>query len=40
VLAESLLPEGMEHAHFYTPTDRGAEAQLDARLRQLRERRR
>ncbi len=37
-LGESLLPDGMEHAGFYTPTDRGAEAQLDARLRELRNR--
>lgn len=39
VLDDSLLPEGMEHVRFFTPTDRGAEAQLDARLRELRSRR-
>ncbi len=39
VLDESLLPEGMEHVTFFTPTDRGPEAQLDARLRELRARR-
>jgi len=36
VLDESLLPEGMEHVSFYSPTDRGAEAALDRRLRELR----
>ncbi len=39
VLDESLLPEGMEHVTFFTATDRGAEAQLDTRLRELRARR-
>lgn len=39
VLDESLLPEGMEHVTFFTATDRGPEAQLDARLRELRARR-
>ncbi len=39
VLDESLLPEGMEHVTFYTATERGPEAQLDARLRELRARR-
>ena len=36
VLDESLLPEGMEGTVFYTPTDRGAEAEMAARLRGLR----
>ncbi len=36
VIDESLLPEGMDHVRFYEPTDRGAEAALDARLRELR----
>lgn len=40
VLDESLMPDGMEHVSFYDPTQRGAEAQLDARLRELREGRR
>ena len=36
VLDESLLPEGMEDASFYHPTDRGPEGELAARLRRLR----
>ena len=36
VLDESLLPEGMEGTTFYTPTDRGPEGELSARLRDLR----
>jgi putative ATPase len=36
VLDESLLPEGLEEASFFHPTDRGAEGELSARLRELR----
>jgi putative ATPase len=36
VLDESLLPEGMEDAAFFRPTDRGPEGELSARLRELR----
>ena len=36
VLDESLLPEGMEGTVFYTPTERGAEAEMAERLRGLR----
>ena len=39
VLDESLLPEGLEGARFYEPTDRGPEGELSARLRALRGRR-
>jgi putative ATPase len=38
VLDESLLPEGMEGRVFYSPTDRGPEGELSARLRELRAR--
>jgi putative ATPase len=38
VLDESLLPEGMEGTTFFTPTDRGPEGELSARLRELRSR--
>jgi putative ATPase len=37
VLDESLLPEGLEGASFYAPTDRGAEGELADRLRRIRE---
>ncbi len=37
VVDESLLPEGMEGRRFYEPTDRGVEAELAERLRQLRD---
>jgi putative ATPase len=36
VLDESLLPEGIEDAAFFRPTDRGPEGELSARLRELR----
>jgi putative ATPase len=38
VLDESLLPEGLEGRVFYEPTDRGPEAEMAARLRDLRAR--
>jgi putative ATPase len=36
VLDDSLLPEGLEEASFFRPTDRGPEGELSARLRELR----
>ena len=36
VLDESLLPEGLEGTRFFTPTDRGPEGELSARLDRLR----
>jgi len=36
VLDGSLLPEGMEDTVFFSPTERGAEADMAARLRRLR----
>ena len=36
VIDESLMPEGMEGRRFYAPTNRGVEAELAERLRQLR----
>ena len=38
VLDETLLPEGLEGRVFYEPTDRGPEAEMAARLRDLRAR--
>ena len=38
ILDESLLPEGMEDASFFHPTDRGPEGELAERLRRLRDR--
>ena len=38
VLDGSLLPEGLEGRVFYEPTDRGPEAEMAARLRDLRAR--
>ena len=35
---ETYLPEGLEHVHFYTPTERGLEARIRERLEQLRAR--
>jgi putative ATPase len=35
---QSLMPEGMEERRFYTPTDRGFEAELRRRLEQIRRR--
>jgi putative ATPase len=40
VLDESLLPEALRGTTFYHPTERGAEGELAARLRELRERER
>jgi putative ATPase len=39
VSEESLAPPGLEDRRFYEPTDRGFEADLGERLRELRERR-
>jgi putative ATPase len=33
---QPLMPEGLEGRRFYSPTDRGFEAELDRRLRELR----
>ena len=40
VSEESLAPPGLEDRRFYEPTDRGFEAELGERLRELRDRRR